>query len=178
MTRLLLLLLAQQPVLAQQPADSAEPVVVELRLGRIASRTVAAYRVGSEALVPLGQFLELSEVKFEVSARGVLEATLEPGRMRLVVDAALDTVAFGLRRVRLEPGFRRAEDGEVYVGAERLGDLLGLQLHVDWAELTVTVMDPSPLPVARRLYRESARRAFLRRGDAAGAGKWRAALGR
>ncbi len=165
MTRLLLLLLAQQPA----PADSAEPVVLDVRLGRIASRTVAAYRVRSEALVPLGQFLELAEVKFEVSPQGVLAATLEPGQMRLVVDATIDTVAFGPRRVRLEPGFRRAEDGEVYVGAERLGDLLGLQLHVDWTELTVTVLDPSPLPLARRLYRESARRAFLRRGDALGA---------
>ena len=167
MTRLLLLLLAQQP--APVPPDSAEPVVVEMRLGRIASRTVAAYRVRSEALVPLGQFLQLAEVRYEVSPQGVLEATFDPGHVRLIVDAARDTVVFGPRQVRLEPAFRRFENGELFVGAERLGDLFGLQVQVDWTELTVTVLDPTPLPVARRMHRESARRAFLRRGDARGA---------
>lgn len=150
----------------QQPGDSAEPVVVELQIGRLASRTVAAYRVRSEALVPLSQFLQLAEVRFDVSTQGVVTATIDPGHQRLVVDAAKDTVAFGTRRVRLEPGFRRQEDSEIYVGAERLGDVLGLQLHVDWAELTVTVMDPASLPVARRRLRDAARRAYLRRGDA------------
>jgi hypothetical protein len=165
-------LAAQAPRLAfEQPSDSvvpdsvAEPVVVELQIGRLASRTVAAYRVRSEALLPLTQFLQLAEVLFRLSPEGRLEATLDPGRVRLVIDAARDTMSLGAHRVRLEPEFRRFVDGEIYVGAERLGDLLGLLLHVDWAELTVTVMDPGTLPVARRLRRESARTAFLRRGD-------------
>src|SRR2546421_108791 len=51
------------------------------------------------------------------------------------------------------------------VGIERLGDLLGLMFSVDWSELTATVVDPSSLPIARRLQREAAREAYLRRPD-------------
>src|SRR2546427_9235111 len=36
---------------------------------------------------------------------------------------------------------------------------------VDWADLTATVIDPSSLPIARRLRREAAREAYLRRPD-------------
>jgi hypothetical protein len=155
------------PLAAQVPADTAaEPVVVELRVGRLASRTVAAYRVRSEALVPVTQLLQLAEVLFRLSPDGRLEATLDPGNRRLVIDPARDTMAFGERRVRMEPpDFRRFADGELYVSAERLGDLLGLQLHVDWVELTVSVMDPVTLPIARRARRDAARAAFQRRGE-------------
>lgn len=168
MKTLVALLLAAVTVTAaaQEPPDTAaEPVVLELQMGRLASRTVAAYQVRSEALVPLTQFLQLAEIRFRLSPAGRLEATIDPGRVPLVVDAARDTTTFGPRRVRLEPEFRRFVDGELYVGAERLGDLLGLQLHLDWAELTLTVMDPATLPIGKRMYREAARRAFLRHGN-------------
>jgi hypothetical protein len=159
---------AQATADSRQPiADGPEPVVVELRIGRLASRTVPAYRLGSEALVPLTQFLQLAEVLFRLTPEGRLEATLDPGRQRLVIDAARDTMSLGAHRVPVEPRFRRFEEGEIYVGAERLGDVLGLQLHVDWAELTITVMDATSLPIARRLRRDAARTAFLRRGDLA-----------
>jgi hypothetical protein len=153
---------------AQQASDTiAEPVVLELQIGRVATRTVAAYRVRSEALIPLTEFLQLAEVLFRLSPEGRLEATLDPGRLRLVVDVARDTMRLGPHRVRVEREFRRFLEGELFVGAERLGDLLGLRLHVDWADLAVTVMDPATLPVARRVRREAARSALLRRGAGA-----------
>src|SRR5207302_12616 len=70
--------------------------------------------------------------------------------------------SYGARRVRLEPEYRSFRDGELYVGAERLGDLLGSPFVVDFSELTVTLADPGDLPVARRLRREAARTALLR----------------
>src|SRR5207244_10572634 len=73
-----------------------------------------------------------------------------------------DTMSYGARRVRLEPEYRSFRDGELYVGAEQLGDLLGSPFVVDFSELTVTMADPSDLPVARRLRREAARTALLR----------------
>src|SRR5574341_1813322 len=146
--------------------EDTEPVVVELQIGRLASRTVQAYRVRTEVLVPLTQFFQLAEVLFRLSPEGRLEATLDPGRLRIVVDAERDTMLAGGHRVRLEPEFKIFRDGELYVGAERLGDLLDVSIIVDWSELTVTVMDPSRLPVALRLRREAARQAFLRRGEA------------
>src|SRR3989441_679575 len=72
---------------------------------------------------------------------------------------------YGDRRVRIEREFIRFESPELYVGSERLGDLLGVMFAVDWADLTATVIDPSSLPIARRLRREAAREAYLRRPD-------------
>jgi hypothetical protein len=145
------------------PADTAgEPVIVELRIGRIARATVQGYRVRTEVLLPLSQFLQLVEIRHRLSPEGRLEATVDPGNRRIVIDARRDTMQFGDRPVRIEPEFRRFDGAELYLGAERLGDLFGLRFAVDWAELTVTVVDPGDLPIARRLRRESAREAYLR----------------
>ena len=149
------------------PADTAEPILVELRLGHVAGRTVAAFRVRTEVLVPLTQFLQLAEIRYRSSAAGRVEATVDPGGRRLVIDAGADTMSYGARRVPLEPEYERFRDGELYVGAERLGDLMGSPFVVDFSELTVTMADPGELPVARRLRREAARTALLRpRGTA------------
>jgi hypothetical protein len=146
------------------PADTAgEPVLVELRIGRIAQSTVQGFRVRTEVLLPLSQFLQLVEIRHRLSPEGRLDAAMDPGNRRIVIDVRRDTMQFGDRRVRIEPEFRHFEGGELYVGAERLGDLLGVRFTVDWAELTVTVIDPGDLPIARRLRREAAREAYLRR---------------
>ena len=159
------LTVAGAPVAAAQGVarpDTAEPILAELRLGHVASRTVAALRVRTEVLLPLTQFLQLAEIRYRVSSTGRLEATVDPGGRRLVIDAGGDTMSYGARRVRLEPEYKSFRDGELYVGAERLGDLLGSPFVVDFSELTVTMADPGDLPVARRLRREAARTALLR----------------
>ena len=148
-------------------ADTAEPILVELRLGRVAGRTVAAFRLRTEVLLPLTQFLQLAEIRYRLSAAGRIEATVDPGGRRLVIDAGADTMSYGARRVRLEPEYRTFRDGELYVGAERLGDLLGSPFIVDFSELTATLADPGDLPVARRLRREAARTTLLRPREAA-----------
>src|SRR3989442_11158608 len=146
------------------PADTEpEPVILELQLGRLASRTVPAFRVRSEALVPMSEFLQLAEIRYVLSPEGRLEATIDPGDRKLVIDARRDTMSFGDHRVRLEPEFRLLRSGELYVGAERLGDLLGVRIVVSWTDLTVVVTDPSGLPVGRRAQREAAREGFRRR---------------
>lgn len=151
---------------AQGAADTlAEPVIVELRIGRLLAATVQAYRVRSEVLLPLSQFFQLVEVRHRLSPEGELEATMDPGDRRIVIDARRDTMRFGERRVRIEPEFQRFAERELYIGAERLGDLFGLRFAVDWAELTVTLVDPGSLPIARRVRREAAREAYLRQGD-------------
>src|SRR6266699_1934212 len=156
---------AGAPVAAAQGVarpDTAEPILAELRLGHVASRTVAALRVRTEVLLPLTQFLQLAEIRYRVSSTGRLEATVDPGGRRLVIDAGGDTMSYGARRVRLEREYKSFREGELYVGAERLGDLLGSRFVVDFSELTVTMADPGDLPVARRLRREAARTALLR----------------
>jgi hypothetical protein len=164
----LALLAATVAIVAPLPATIVqdippEPVVIELRIGRITGATVQGFRVRSEVLLPMSQFLQLVEIRHRLSPEGRLEATVDPGNRRIVIDPASDTMSFGDYRVPIEPEFRRFDTGELYVGAERLGDLLSVLFAVDWAELTATVIDPSSLPIARRLTREAAREAYLRR---------------
>src|ERR1051325_605643 len=157
---------AAEAALVEAAAPAPEPVVIELRIGRITSATVQAYRVRSEVLIPLSQFFQLVEIRHRLTPDGRLEATVDPGNRRIVIDPASDSMEFGDRRVHIEPEFIRFESPELYVGSERLGDLLGVMFAVDWSELTATVVDPSSLPIARRLTREGAREAYLRRPDA------------
>src|SRR5256712_11878827 len=162
------------------PTDTEpEPVILELQLGRLASRTVRAFRVRSEALVPMSEFLQLAEVGYVLSPEGRIEASIDPGGRKLVIDARRDTMSYGDHRVRLEPEFRLFRNGELFVGAERLGDLLGVRIVVSWADLTVVVTDASGLPVGRRARREGGRAAGLGRlprpppGPAPGLGRAR-----
>jgi hypothetical protein len=138
-----------------------EPVVIDLRVGRITGMTVQAYRVRSEVLLPLSQLFQLVEIRHRLMG-GRVEATVDPGNRRIVIDPRSDTMWYADHRVHIEPEFRRFDAGEVYIGAERLGDLLGVLFAVDWADLSATIVDPSSLPIARRLRREAAREAYLR----------------
>src|SRR3954463_13495357 len=104
---------------------TAEPVVIDVRIGRLTNSTVQAYRVGTEVLLPLSRFFELAEIRSHLSADGRLEAYLEPGNRRLVIDARSDT----LRMLRFTAG-------ELYLGSERLGELLRVRFVIDWADLT------------------------------------------
>src|SRR6266550_2777572 len=150
----------------QVPRDTApEQVVIDLRIGRITGTTVQAYRVRSEVLLPLSQFFQLVEIRHRLTPDGQLEATVDPGNLRIVIDPRSDSMQYGDRRVRIEREFIRFESPELYVGSERLGDLFGVMFAVDWSDLTATVIDPSSLPIARRLRREAAREAYLRRPD-------------
>src|SRR5436305_2907480 len=126
-------------------AQGPEPVLVELRLDHIASRTVQAYRVRTEVLVPLTQFLELAEIRYRLSLDGRLDATVDPGGRRLVVDVRADTMRYGDLRVRIEPEFKLFRDGELYVGAERLGERPGSPLAPPSSEHPVSMATP-PAP--------------------------------
>lgn len=148
---------------AQVPADTApEAAIVELRLGRLAARTVQAYRVGSDALVPLSQFLELAEIHPDIDSAGVLHALVEPRAMALTVDAVARVASLGRRRIQLTPDEVRRDPAELYLSAARLGELFGLEIVADWSALEVVVRDPGQLPLALRLQREAARASLLR----------------
>src|SRR5258706_7272338 len=160
----MLALLAALSLGAVAPRDTTpEAVVIELRIGSITSTTVQAYRVRSEVLLPLSQFLQLVEIRHRLTLEGRLEATVDPGSLPIVIDPRSDSMQYGDRRVRIEREFIRFESAELYVGSERLGDLLGVMFAVDWSDLTATVIDPSSLPIARRLRRGTPRAAHPRR---------------
>src|SRR5207247_501238 len=130
-------------------ADSLEAVIIELRMGRLASRTVQAFRARTEALIPVTEVRQCVDVAYQLSPEGRLEAVINPGGHRLVIDARRETMVLGDRRVRVEPEFLIFRDGLLYVGAERLGDLFSTLILVDWTELTASIVDPTVSPAGR-----------------------------
>lgn len=146
--------------------DTVEPVIVELALGRLASRTVTTYRRGDEALIPLSQLLELAEVRIDRFGADVLEATLFPGAVRLTVRPRERTARIGSTTRALEPEDVVATDAEIYVRAGIVAEWLDLRWNVSWVDLAITAIDPSGLPVARRIAREWQRRVRAMGGGA------------
>ncbi len=146
-------------------AQAPEPTLLEVRLGRIVSRTVEAWRAGDLALLPVGAILALAEVRGEVTG-SLASARLEPHGASLRVDAAARTATLDRLVLPLDPAQVLAGDGEVFLDAAVLAQLLGVDVVVDWAELRVDVPEVRSLPVARRIEREEARRVLLaQRGD-------------
>jgi hypothetical protein len=160
-----LLSLGGSAVEGQAPA--AERVLIELQLGRIAARTVEAYRVGDAALVPLGAFFELAEIRANRRPDGVLQAIVQPGNQSLVIEPAAGQVHLGKDRIAADPGRLLATESEVFLSTAILGRVLSLDWDISWPDLQVAVIEPADLPVARRLRRESMLRARLGRASEA-----------
>lgn len=149
------------PAAAQTAAP--ERVLIELQLGRIASRTVEAYRAGHLALVPLGAFFELAEIRSNAMEDGTVQAVVQPGNQLLVIDPAGGTVRLGKEKLPVDRAEVVANGSGVFVSTAILGRTLGMEWDVSWSDLQVVVIDPRGLPVARRLQRESMIRARLAR---------------
>src|SRR5439155_1564746 len=94
----------------ESPDSVPEPVLVELQVGRAASRTVSAYRVGAEALLPVTTLLQLGEAGYRLSLDGRVEATVNPGGRRLLIVVHRDTMSLGARRVVIEQALRFFHD--------------------------------------------------------------------
>jgi hypothetical protein len=150
------------PLAAQSPDSLAEPVLLELRLGQVAQRTVPAFRLGDEALLPLLQFFEMAEVRATVDTAGRLHATLQPGDVALLIDLRAGLARVGRREIRIAPGYAMAGEGDVYLATSLLGDLVGIRFELSWSDLEAVAIDVRSLPIAERLRREAAR-AGLRR---------------
>ncbi|HEX6966216.1 MAG TPA: carboxypeptidase regulatory-like domain-containing protein [Gemmatimonadaceae bacterium] len=148
------------------PGTDAMAIVVELRIGRLVSRTVQALRAGDDILLPVGELLDLAEIAHHSTPDGRLQAEPAQHAAPLIIDAARDSMCAGSRCVAVDRSRRLQLGGELYVASAPLGDLLGVHFAVDWQELVVTLLDPDQLPVARRVARDEARQRFAERRDA------------
>jgi len=149
------------PVRRLAPAPGFEPVLIELMLGRIAGRTVEAYRVGDEALVPLSAFFDLAEIRTTRRNDGILEAMVQPGNVLLVLDPASRSLRLGKQTLPLKPSDMVATADEVFLSTAVLARIFALEWDISWPDLQVAVLEPGTLPVARRIRRESMLRARL-----------------
>ncbi|MEO8201282.1 MAG: hypothetical protein ABI679_12220 [Gemmatimonadota bacterium] len=134
-----------------------EPVLVELQLGRLATRTVNALRLNNDVLLPLSEFFDLAEIRFQFPAAGVVDAILQPGDLHLVINTVTDSLALARRSIAAPPHSLIGQDGEVYLSSAFLGSLLNIRFVIDWSDLNVAVADPERLPLGRRIAREAAR---------------------
>jgi hypothetical protein len=164
-------LLAPGGLRAQIAADSAglEPVIVELAIGRYGSRTVSAYRSSGDALLPVLQLAEMTELRSLPLAGGGVELTLEPGRRKVTLDPSRWEIRTGEgAALALTPADRVVKLEEQYLSTRILSQLLHVTFSVNWNELAVTLLDADSLPIGRRVTRERAHALF--RGSERGGG--------
>lgn len=147
-----------------------EAVVLELRLGRVALRTVEAYRVGDDALIPLSQFFDMAELRATISSAGRVDGLLQPGDVPLTITFDGDVATLGSRHVSVPKGRKIFLHGELYFPAAALGELLDAPMYVDWSDLEVVMRDAGPLPVAQQARRRAARAALLMQTSPANGG--------
>jgi len=159
-------LLAPRPAQAQTDR-TGEPIIVELSVGRYGVRTVEALRLGREVLLPLSVVADLAELRYQRVPPASVELVLEPGARRAVSDPTTTRIRFGDTTLALTPADRIVRDGEHYLSTRILGALLHTTFAVNWADLSVAVLDADSLPVGRRRARERAL-AALRRGREGG----------
>lgn len=156
-----LALAAQQGSRYTTTVATAEATLVELRIGRLASKTLSAYRRGDEALLPVREVLRLAEIaSADLSATRLAFRSIQTSAWTVI-----DLVPTSARRAK---GDRTLPEGSIlivatepYVSNHALAVLLGTDLQVDWEDLTVTVMDAEALPIAQRVRREALRRSAM-----------------
>ena len=118
-------LLGATPLAGMQGQDP-EPVLVEMRLGRIAARTVAAYQVDRDVLIPLLAFFDLAELRSRREPDGTLTAIFQPGNteFRLTPAGARLTVAGRERPLTSREFLSRPDD--LYLSASRAIAIVGI----------------------------------------------------
>jgi hypothetical protein len=158
MTGAALVLLAvfprQAPLPAAAPDTLLEPYLVSLQLGRITSRTVPAFRAAEAALVPLYQLFDLAEIRVAPLPDGGLTAVLQPGNVRLAIRPRERELVLDGDTRTVFPQELVVRDGEVFLSTAVLTRILAVQWDINWRDLTVTIVEPNALPVARRIARE------------------------
>ncbi|MEO8031233.1 MAG: hypothetical protein ABJC74_06585 [Gemmatimonadota bacterium] len=148
------------------PADfapartQAEPVLVELHLGRITSRTVEAYRQNSRLLLPLRQLLDLTEIASTTEPDSSIAFILQPGNIRGLLPRNQERLEAGRKSIPLTTENHLRISGDDYLATDVLTELFGTEFRVEWSELDVTIMSPEVFPLGQRTARESARRGF------------------
>lgn len=132
-----------------------EAVLVQLRLGRIAERTVEAWRAGDDVLVPVRALFALAELRLEAQPDSTLVGLLQPGNLRVVVNPGQWRIEVGRDRTSIPADQMVVNPPEIFIGTRTLRQALAMDWAVSWSDLEVTLLDPSDLPVARRLRREA-----------------------
>ena len=157
---------AFSPLFAGQPQESGlEEAILEVQFGRLTSSTVLALKKDDVAFLPLGRLLSIGEVEFAIDTAGVLTATWQPGSVAIRLDPASEVATVGGKPIAYPAGSVVWSGSELYASAAPLDLVLGVQVDVDWTELTAQITNPGVFPLARRLEREARRQAVIESWD-------------
>lgn len=144
------------------PGDSLpeDPAIIQLQFGRLTGAIVQAHRIQDMALLPTSVFFTMAEIEYRLAPDGILHFTLQPGNTdgRYALSDSILTV--GNQRIPVTSPQAGWQDGELFLDATVLSRALGVNIHVDWSNLQVTVLDPESLPLGRRIRRDRMRRAL------------------
>lgn len=144
----------------------AEPILIELHLGRITSRTVEAYRQDNHLLLPIRALLDLGEVAADAQPDSSLTFVIQPGNIRGNLPFGREVIEVGRTSVALTPATHLHTGGDDYIATDVLTQLFHTEFLIEWSELDVTVMSPEVFPLGQRTARESALRGFHGQSDA------------
>lgn len=161
----LLLLTVAAPAAGQDPR--IEPVLVELQMARLASRTIPAHRIDDQALIPVVALFELAEIRTEPRAEGEVFAILQPGNKKVRILPARQRIEVDGRSRQLAQGEFLVQDGQLFLSTAVIAQTLGLRFEVSWTDLEVIVIDADDLPIGRRLRRAALAAARLSPRDSA-----------
>ncbi len=143
----------------RRTSDEAQEILIEIVVGSLAKRTVVAFELQRDALLPVRDFFDLIEMPVRVDSLGRMSAIRHPGEIPLFLDPLSGTASVGDSSWAVAASQTLWSAGTLYVSTSVLAALLDLHFVVDWAKLSVTVTNPGSLPLALRLARERARRA-------------------
>lgn len=137
--------------------------VVQLSILDGPDAIVPALSYNGTILLPVRQFLEMSEIRLTDFAVGdTLVAVLEPGEIRVAFQPREQRVIRGDSVIAVSPLDLRWRGDELFAANSVLDTVFGVSTVMEWATLTANIRGTAALPVVRRARRER-RRARLSR---------------
>lgn len=151
---------ASQPVAANIPVLSPDDeLILEIHtLNRELTDTITAHGLRAGVYLPLGDLVRFLDLSINVSDDGHYANGwfLSPTRT-VSINLREGTLTLGGKETRLRKGDFTSYDGEMWVKADRIGDILPIAVQVDLRAQALTVKTLEPFPFQERAAREAAR---------------------
>ena len=143
--------------------------VIRLDIENGPSAVMPALAYNETLLLPLHQFLAMTEIHLEAFAlRDSAVVMLEPGHVPLRFKPSARLLARGVDRVPYDTMDVTWWDGDLFVATGVLDRLLGLNTIVEWSDLSAMIGRSASLPVVQRARRERRREMLYREQPAPG----------
>ncbi len=149
------------------PEGEAQELLLALKLRNLElAPDIPAVLDGNLLLVPLGELAEALEFRIGVSpAAGRASGWFLRENRLFSLDLRRALVVVEGREASFDPRLARVLDNDLYIDIRLLAQWLPVDLQLDIASLTLTVLPREALPLEERLAREAYRRRVLVRRD-------------